>query len=379
MTRLFSLFFAALSVLAFPSVLPAQTSWPQTVAGEVLYRERIAPPPDAKLLVALQEETGAGRRTVAESVASLDGRAMPWPFTLEIPKPKIASSPRSYYLKAFIFMPDNEVFASSDRIPVTLPLADTFRVLLHVGGEEASLADERMITAPVLYKGSRKYADALCAATLTLHADHTFVLERSQRRGKKNDSTTETGRWQQTKNGHCLTLGGADGVTRALVRQDRSLELPDPAHPDAPLLLEAAPGGEENALKSPASNLPAPSQDPGQLVNRYWRLLKMDGAPAAAWANQPEPHLVLREENGAFLLGGADGCNRILGVADLSWTAFRARDLGATMMLCPEGAEQAQKFMERLAQADAWRAYGDMLELMREGRPTLVFESVPLK
>lgn len=376
MTRLLSLFLAALSVLALPSVLPAQTSWPQTVSGEVLYRERIAPPPGARLLTALQEETGEGRRTVAESVVSLDGRAMPWPFTLEVSKPKVASSPRAFYLTAFILGPDNEVFASSERVPVTLPLTAPLRILVRVGGGDGSFMGT--ITAPAHYEGHQKHADAVCAAILQLNADHTFVLERSQTRNKKNRTTTEAGRWQQTRAGHVLTLGSGEGVTRVPVRQDGRLELPDAAHPDAPLILEAFPEGVGKTLKTP-SDLPAALQEPGQIANRYWRLLEMDGLPAAAYANQPEPHLVVREENGGYLLGGSDGCNSILGAVELTRTAFRARDLGGTMMLCAAGGEQAQKFMERLAQADAWRAYGNVLELMREGRPTLVFESVPMK
>lgn len=51
----------------------------------VTYRERMALPLDAKLIVTLHRKTGDGRMLVAEKRASTEGRNVPLPFSIACP------------------------------------------------------------------------------------------------------------------------------------------------------------------------------------------------------------------------------------------------------------------------------------------------------
>lgn len=55
---------------------------------------------------------------------------------------------------------------------------------------------------------------------------------------------------------------------------------------------------------------------------------------------------------------------------------LRAR--GSTLMMCPQGDEQARAFKETLAGVDAWSITGSVLELSKGGKPVATFEAVAL-
>ena len=51
---------------------------------------------------------------------------------------------------------------------------------------------------------------------------------------------------------------------------------------------------------------------------------------------------------------------------------------GSTLMMCPQGDEQARAFKETLAGVDAWSITGSVLELSKGGKPVATFEAVAL-
>ena len=77
-------------------------------------------------------------------------------------------------------------------------------------------------------------------------------------------------------------------------------------------------------------------------------------------------------------IGGSDGCNRILGSYERKGDSVRFLGLGATMMLCPEGMEQASACARALHEANAWRLTENRLELYDGDKLLAVFERVAL-
>lgn len=124
---------------------------------------------------------------------------------------------------------------------------------------------------------------------------------------------------------------------------------------------------------------PAQDRDDEKLAGVRWRLLELFGEPARVFADQPEPYLIfLPESAGKGRIGGSDGCNRLLGRYERQAGAVRFLDLGATMMLCPDGMEQASAYARALHEADAWRLTGRRLELYQGDRLLAVFAEATL-
>lgn len=111
------------------------------------------------------------------------------------------------------------------------------------------------------------------------------------------------------------------------------------------------------------------------LMQTYWRLMSLDGRPARAFPEQAEPHLILREEGQAT---GSDGCNNFFMQWKSSGASLRFTPGGTTLMMCPQGDEQARAFKEALADVDAWSITGSVLELRKDGKPVATFEAVAL-
>jgi putative lipoprotein len=130
------------------------------------------------------------------------------------------------------------------------------------------------------------------------------------------------------------------------------------------LLLRSAPARRAGA---PAAALP----------NTYWKLLWLGDRAVEVFQNQPEPHLVFRSEEGR--LGGADGCNRIVGSWRMDGDRLVLGPLAATLMACAEGEAQARRFAATLEDVERHRIAGDRLELL-DGRGAVLarFEAVAL-
>ncbi len=103
----------ALSVLG--GCVPYQKTAPGAeptvpLTGTVTYRERMALPPDAELYVSLYRRTSGGRSLIAESRTPTEGKNIPLPFSIAIPKAD--SSSMAYELSASILSGGATLFST---------------------------------------------------------------------------------------------------------------------------------------------------------------------------------------------------------------------------------------------------------------------------
>ena len=111
------------------------------------------------------------------------------------------------------------------------------------------------------------------------------------------------------------------------------------------------------------------------LEQTYWRLRELNGAPVELFPEQPEPHLILRDNGQA---SGSDGCNNFF----MNWKrkdeAISFSDGGSTLRMCPQGEEQARAMHTMFSKADEWNINGSMLELRSKKSIVAVFEAVDM-
>lgn len=131
-----------------------------------------------------------------------------------------------------------------------------------------------------------------------------------------------------------------------------------------------------------ASNVPAANDRvlsaPGEgVIEKYWKLVELNGQPVAPLKR--EPHLILKADNARVI--GFGGCNALTGSYDLDEKTARIRftEVASTMMACMEGMEVEQAFHEVLRTVDNYSLDGDRLSLNRARMAPLArFEAVYL-
>jgi heat shock protein HslJ len=98
------------------------------------------------------------------------------------------------------------------------------------------------------------------------------------------------------------------------------------------------------------------------LVNTYWKLVQLRGAPVTVAPQQREPHVIL--QLGRNRIVGSGGCNRLGGTYTLNGDFVAFADVAATGRACAAGMEQEAAFGAALAQVKSWRVRGDELALL---------------
>jgi heat shock protein HslJ len=98
------------------------------------------------------------------------------------------------------------------------------------------------------------------------------------------------------------------------------------------------------------------------LVNTYWKLVALAGAPVVVTPNQREPHLVLHVDGERVT--GSTGCNRLTGRYALRGDGVTFGKTATTEMACLDGMEQEAAFLAALARVSRWRTRGDELVLL---------------
>ena len=110
--------------------------------------------------------------------------------------------------------------------------------------------------------------------------------------------------------------------------------------------------------------------------NTYWRASLLDTEAVQRVPNQREPHLVFHEDG---RLAGSDGCNRIIGSYEEEGGTLAFSGLATTRKACPEGMEQASRFLEALEEVDRYRIIGGHMEMLdSKGILRVRFEAVAL-
>lgn len=112
---------------------------------------------------------------------------------------------------------------------------------------------------------------------------------------------------------------------------------------------------------------------------KYWRLMELEGRPAEHYEHQPEPQILFMPESATQgRIGGADGCNRLVGGYTLGeGNTIAFTHLGSTRMLCPQGDAQGRLMQEMLGKVNLWRIVGDSLELWDTHRRLALFTAMP--
>jgi|TARA_R110001583_G_scaffold24485_2_gene89335 heat shock protein HslJ len=114
------------------------------------------------------------------------------------------------------------------------------------------------------------------------------------------------------------------------------------------------------------------------LINTYWKLVTIDGAPVVTHENFREAHVVLHQE--ASRLAGATGCNTLMGSYQVENERIAFGQIASTKIACPTPQMKNERdFLAALKQATAWSVDGAMLVLSgNNSEPLAVFEAVHL-
>jgi putative lipoprotein len=98
------------------------------------------------------------------------------------------------------------------------------------------------------------------------------------------------------------------------------------------------------------------------LRNTYWKLVSLADKPVEVIEKQREPHLILAANE--LRVSGSGGCNRIAGSFKLEQDKLSFGPMAGTMMACPTGMEQEQKFLQSLEKVERYRISGSQLEML---------------
>jgi heat shock protein HslJ len=123
------------------------------------------------------------------------------------------------------------------------------------------------------------------------------------------------------------------------------------------------------------THMDAVSDEP--LLDRYWRVVEIDGKAIKVVSNHAEPHLILAAGSRAY---GSDGCNRFNGSYDTT-QGLRFGRMASTMMACmPPVDLLAREFMAALNTTASYRIKGQRMDLLdTEGRVRVRLEATFLK
>lgn len=113
------------------------------------------------------------------------------------------------------------------------------------------------------------------------------------------------------------------------------------------------------------------------ITDKYWKLIKLEGQDVVMGENQErEIFFMLKSEDNT--VGGFAGCNSITGEYELEeGNRIRFKNMGITMMLCPDLDLKESKFMEVFELADNYTFHNDTLELnVAKRAPLAVFVAV---
>ena len=139
-TRLFSgITLALLAAVGLGGCgLPKAHEPTPSLSGTVVYRERMALPPNAELVVALYEKTAEGRNLYSEEHRPTEGAGIPLLFSVECPAEEAAGT--TYELEASILSDGTTLFATPAPVAIRLN-ADDITLMTHRVMEQAPIPD----------------------------------------------------------------------------------------------------------------------------------------------------------------------------------------------------------------------------------------------
>jgi heat shock protein HslJ len=104
----------------------------------------------------------------------------------------------------------------------------------------------------------------------------------------------------------------------------------------------------------------------------------LSDTPVQAAEKQREPHLIFASDQ--MRVSGSGGCNRVTGRFELDGDKLRLRQMAGTMMTCPAGLEQEQRFLQSMENVEGYRIRGSHLETLDAAGAVIArFEAVALR
>ena len=111
------------------------------------------------------------------------------------------------------------------------------------------------------------------------------------------------------------------------------------------------------------------------LAPQYWRIVSLEGAPVAVAANEREPRLILRGDQGGYLASA--GGDDIKGEYVVAGNEIQFQGFTAPVPSPQESREQLATLLTVLMVTRSWKIQGQVLELFdASGRPVAVLEAV---
>lgn len=114
------------------------------------------------------------------------------------------------------------------------------------------------------------------------------------------------------------------------------------------------------------------------LAPQYWRIVSLEGAPVTVAANEREPRLILRGDQGGFLASA--GGDDIKGEYVVAGNEIQFQGFTAPVRDTQESRERLATLLTALMFARSWKIQGQVLELFdASGKPVAVLEAVYLR
>ena len=113
-----------------------------------------------------------------------------------------------------------------------------------------------------------------------------------------------------------------------------------------------------------------------EIVNKYWKLTKLEGEPVQMVANQErEQYFILRSDG---TISGFAGCNQFSGQYELSDKNHISinENMAMTLKACPDVEVDESAFMKVFSITDNYTIGGDTLSLSAGEKVAAVFEAV---
>ena len=205
-----------------------------------------------------------------------------------------------------------------------------------------------------LYRGTLPCADCPGIETeLTLREDQTYSLK-SIYLERPGSAWESQGAFRWEPDGNRITLEG-DEQFHYQVGENRLTQLDMEGNPiTGPVAGHFILRKEDAAMAKPVPD--------GEITERYWKLVELNGKPLAPAAN--EAHIILKA--GEDRVVGSGGCNRLMGQYELTAPGrIHFSAMAATRMACLDGMENEQAFLKTLDSADSYTLDGDRLTLDR--------------
>ena len=121
----------------------------------------------------------------------------------------------------------------------------------------------------------------------------------------------------------------------------------------------------------------APEKEPGpKLHGTYWRLIELNGKPAAPGMGRTQPYIRLHREDSRF--EGSSGCNGVIGTYLVEQNAVEFNPSATTLMMCPQALmDQEQGLIAALKATSSYKIQGEMLELSNGTAVVAKFHAQP--